>query len=121
MSEQIGKEISIPKTRLKRFKEIFGKDDEFVINPEISEIDRTIMEIAEHPGGAEELANLLIEIIPFKKLMEKTGIDLEKEKELNEERTKEILELSKKQIETNEELAKAISDLNNKGNFFSFY
>lgn len=113
MNEQVEKKISVPKIRLKRFKEISTEDYNLSIDPEINLIDNTIMEIAQHPEQAKELFNLIADSISVEKLMRKTGIDLKKEKELSEERNKEVLELFKKQIEIYEELAKVISDLNN--------
>lgn len=113
MNEQIEKEIPDPKARLKKFKEMFREDEDFIVDSEINGYERAIMEYAEHPEQAKVFFDLIADSIPIEKLMKKTGIDLEKEKELSEERNKEILELFKKQIKIYEELTKVISDLNN--------
>ena len=104
-----------PKARLKIFKARSGED--IIINPEISIYERAIMDHAEHPEQAKEYGNIVLNMIadlmPLEKMMKKSGFDLEKELELNEERRKEISELLEKQIKAEEELAKEISDLNN--------
>ena len=115
MNEQIEEEVSDPKAKLKRFQEILGEDEEFIVNSEISRLEQAIMELAEHPELAKEYGNLLVNMvadsIPVEKIMKKSGIDLEKELGLNEERDKEFSELINKQIKAQEELAKSINNL----------
>lgn len=114
MSDQIKEEISDPKARLKEIEEKFREHEfDFIVDPEIDNIERFMMEYAEHPDQVKEFFNVIAESISIEKLMKKSGIDIEKEKELSEERTKEVLELLKKENEVNEALAKAISDFNN--------
>lgn len=111
--KQIEEEISDPKTRLKRFKESIGEEEDFIVDQEISDIERFMMEYAEHPDRVKEFFNVVAESISVEKLMKESGIDLEKELEQNEERTKEFLELFKKLVEHNEKIAKGIREIVN--------
>ncbi len=110
--KQIEEEKPDPKAILKIFKESFKEDEYFTVDPEISGIESFMMEYAEHPDRVKEFFNVIAESISVEKLIKESGIDLKKEKELGEERIKEVLEVFKKQIEVNEELAKAINNLN---------
>jgi len=112
MSEQVEEEVADPKARYKRFIERVSEDEDFIVDSEVSGLENAIMEYAEHPEQVKELFNIIADSIPIEKIIKKSGIDLEKEKELNEERTKEVLELIKKQIKLNKELVKVMSDLN---------
>jgi len=111
MSKQVEEEIPDPKARLKIFKERSSED--FIVDSETNSFEQAIMDYAEHPAQAREFGNIIADLIPIEKIMKKSGIDLEKEKKLSEERNKEFLELLKKQIEVYKELVKEISDLNN--------
>lgn len=112
--KQIEEEILDPKARLKTFKENIIEDEYFIVDPEISSIESLLMEYAEHPDRVKEFFNVIAESISVEKLIKESGIDLEKEIEQNEERTKEFLELFKNLVENNEEIAKGIREIINK-------
>ncbi len=79
MNEQIEKKTSVPKIRLKEFKEISEEEDyTLLIKSKSNSINQAVDEAIFHPEALDDLMDILIERMPVKKVIEKTTAELEK-------------------------------------------
>ncbi len=115
MKKKKEKKLSDPKQVLNSFLMKTGQDfyksvrereeEMFIVDQEgLNTYEQATIDIAEHKEDAQNLFSTIVSLMPVKQMteqfMEQTGIDIEKEKAINDQRYTEVVKLFKEGVST---------------------